>query len=843
MTAANHVTAHADGAPRTDPMDRTRFPIDPWRLVETACRSEDLGHTETLFAVANGYLGLRGNPEEGREAHAHGTFVNGVHETWRIKHAEDAYGFAKVGQTIVNAPDAKLMKLYVDDEPFILATADIESYERSLDMRAGTLTRRVVWRTPAGKRVRVHSERLVSFAERHLALLSLEVEMLSGDAALTVSSQILNRQDGSDEYAVDSKSLGAGFDPRKAATFGHRVLQPQAQETTDRRLAMGWRTRNSRMTLGVGVEHQVTTDAEVRPSQVVTEDQAKQVYAFRLREGQSFRLDKWVSYHSSTGVPVEELLDRCHRTLDRLASEGVAAAHAAQADWLADFWANADVEVPADPAIQQAVRYALFSLAQATGRADREGIPAKGVTGSGYEGHYFWDTEAYVVPFLTYTMPHLARNALHFRSRMLPKARERASDLALEGALFPWRTINGQEASAYYAAGTAQYHIDADVAYALTKYLDATGDEDLARRDAVDILVGTARMWADLGFWRHGDEPSFHIHSVTGPDEYTAVVNNNLFTNVMARYNLERAVNALARLAEEDPQAHSEAVERLDLREDEAQTWERLAAAMHIPYDEALGIHPQDEHFLDREIWDLAATPPEKHPLLLHYHPLVIYRYQVLKQADVVLALFLQGDRFTLEQKRANFEYYDPITTGDSTLSAVVQSIMAAEVGYHRMALDYFLRSLYVDLADAHSNTEDGMHIANSGGLWSALVSGFGGMRAVAGELTFDPRLPEDWDEITFRVQWQGSRLRVRVAQESMELTAETGPASGAEPVTLIVRGEPVAVGPETTTVALDGQGERLDAVLSPGCQVGRARADGTVITASTPEEGAATTT
>ncbi|ACV07051.1 glycoside hydrolase family 65 protein [Kytococcus sedentarius] len=843
MTAANHVTAHADGAPRTDPMDRTRFPIDPWRLVETACRSEDLGHTETLFAVANGYLGLRGNPEEGREAHTHGTFVNGVHETWRIKHAEEAYGFAKVGQTIVNAPDAKLMKLYVDDEPFILATADIESYERSLDMRAGTLTRDVVWRTPAGKRVRVHSERLVSFAERHLALLSLEVQMLSGDAALTVSSQILNRQDGSDEYAVDSKSLGAGFDPRKAATFGHRVLQSQAQETTDRRLAMGWRTTNSRMTLGVGVEHQVTTDAEVRPSQVVTEDQAKQVYAFRLQEGQSFRLDKWVSYHSSTGVPVPELLDRCHRTLDRLASEGVAAAHAAQADWLADFWANADVEVPADPAIQQAVRYALFSLAQATGRADREGIPAKGVTGSGYEGHYFWDTEAYVVPFLTYTMPHLARNALHFRSRLLPKARERAADLALEGALFPWRTINGEEASAYYAAGTAQYHIDADVAYALTKYLDATGDEHLARRDAVDILVGTARMWADLGFWRHGDEPSFHIHSVTGPDEYTAVVNNNLFTNVMARYNLERAASALARLAEEDPQAHSEAVERLDLREDEAQTWERLAAAVHIPYDEALGIHPQDEHFLDREIWDLAATPPEKHPLLLHYHPLVIYRYQVLKQADVVLALFLQGDRFTLEQKRANFEYYDPITTGDSTLSAVVQSIMAAEVGYHRMALDYFLRALYVDLADAHSNTEDGMHIANSGGVWSALVSGFGGMRAVAGQLTFDPRLPEDWDEITFRVQWRGSRLRIRVAQESMELTAETGPASGAEPVTLIVRGEPVSVGPETTTVALDGQGERLDAVLSPGCQVGRARADGTVITASTPEEGAATTT
>ncbi|WP_374929954.1 glycoside hydrolase family 65 protein [Kytococcus sedentarius] len=819
-------------------MDRTRFPIDPWRLVETSPSPDDQGLTETLFAVANGYLGLRGNPEEGREAHAHGTFVNGFHETWRIKHAEEAYGFAKVGQTIVNAPDAKLMKLYVDDEPFILATADVESYERTLDLRTGILCREVVWRTSAGKRLRVRSERMVSFAERHLALLSLEVEMLSGDAALTVSSQILNRQDGTDEYAVGSEAMGAGFDPRKAASFGHRVLQPQAQESTGERLLMGWRTTNSRMTLGVGAEHHVTTDAEVRTSQLVDDDQAKQVYSFRLAEGQRFRVDKWLTYHSSTGVPVAELLDRCHRTLDRLVPEGVAAAQEAQAAWLADFWANADVEVPGDGAIQQAVRYALFSLAQAAGRADREGIPAKGVTGSGYEGHYFWDTEAYVVPFLTYTMPHLARNALHFRARMLPKARERATDLALDGALFPWRTINGEEASAYYAAGTAQYHIDADVAYALTKYLDATGDEDLARRDGIDILVSTARMWTDLGFWREGPDPSFHIHGVTGPDEYTTVVNNNLFTNVMARHNLERAAQAVEQLAETDPQAHSEAVQRLGLEPDEPETWARIAAAVHIPFDEALGIHPQDDHFLDREVWDLAATPPEKHPLLLHYHPLVIYRYQVLKQADVVLALFLQGDRFTTAQKRADFEYYDPITTGDSTLSAVVQSIMASEVGYHRMALDYFLRSLYVDLADAHSNTVDGMHIANSGGVWSALVSGFGGMRAVGGQMTFDPRLPEGWEELTFRVQWQGSRVRCRLTQTALELTAETGPAAAGEAVALIVRGTPVAVTGETTTVPLDGQGERLDEVLAPGCHVGRARADGSVISASTPETG-----
>ena len=336
----------------------------------------------------------------------------------------------------------------------------------------------------------------------------------------------------------------------------------------------------------------------------------------------------------------------------------------------------------------------------------------------------------------------MARNALHFRSVMLPAARERAREMAQSGALFPWRTINGEEASAYYAAGTAQVHIDADIAYALMKYVRATGDTGFLVREGIDILVETARMWADLGFWRSNGEPSFHIHGVTGPDEYTTVVNNNLFTNVMARFNLEQAAIAVERIRDADPAEYVRVAARLDLTDDEVEEWRRCADGMAIPFDEGLGIHPQDDFFLDREVWDLSQTPPELRPLLLHYHPLVIYRFQVLKQADVVLALFLQGDRFTPEEKRADFEYYDPITTGDSTLSAVVQSVIAAEVGYHEAALHYFHEALYVDLVNLHGNTVDGLHVASTGGVWSALVFGFGGMRDHGGVLSFDPRLP-----------------------------------------------------------------------------------------------------
>ncbi len=464
-------------------------------------------------------------------------------------------------------------------------------------------------------------------------------------------------------------------------------------------------------------------------------------------------------------MPPRELADRCNRTLDRVRAEGIDKQFADQKAWLDAFWERSDVEFGGNDAAQQAIRWNLFQLAQGAARADGAGIAAKGVTGSGYSGHYFWDTEIYVIPFLTYTSPDMARNALLYRHRMLGSAERRAAELAQRGALYPWRTINGEESSAYYAAGTAQYHIDADIAYAINKYVRVSGDDDFLARQGVDILVQTARMWADLGFWRHvtRKDASFHIHGVTGPDEYTTVVNDNLYTNVMARFNLRCAAESVRMLAKEWPEEHERMVARLGLQDSEVAEWERAADAMAILWNENLGIHPQDALFDEREMWDLANTPPEQRPLLLHFHPLVIYRFQVLKQADVVLALVLQGDQFTPEEKKADFDYYDPITTGDSTLSGAAQGIMAAEVGYSDLALHYFWDSLFVDLGNLHENTSDGVHVASAGGVWSALVYGFGGLRDQGDMLTFDPRLPESWPSLAFRLTQRGTRVKVTV--------------------------------------------------------------------------------
>lgn len=817
--------------------DRDRFPVDPWRLIETRYSEDGVG--ETLFAVGNGYLGLRGNHIEGRGAHEHGTFVNGLHETWPIRHAEQAYGFAEVGQTIVNAPDAKVMRVYVDDEPISFDVADVREYRRTLDMKTGVLERILVWETPSGKRVRMRDERIVSFEERHLAILRLEVVVENADAPVTISCQLLNRQDGAGVYAGIPTEAKKGFDPRKAEKIAERVLEPAEHWQDGLRSALSYSVAASGMTVAVVADHIIETENEYTSRTLIEEDIAKNVFRVQAKAGVPISITKLVSYHSSRGVPPRELVDRCRRSLDRAMSEGVDEQFRRQAAWLAAFWERSDVRIDGQDAVQQATRWCLLQLAQASARADGTGVPAKGVSGSGYSGHYFWDTEIYVLPFLTYTSPQWARNALRARVHMLPAARRRAAQLNEAGALFPWRTINGEEASAYYAAGTAQYHINADVSFALGKYVRATGDEDFLRREGIDVAIETARLWATLGFWRsshavpgaEGAIETFHIHGVTGPDEYTTVVNDNLYTNVMARYNLRYAARVVREAQEANGEEFALVVERTGLQEGEAEGWERAADAMFIPYSEALGIHPQDSLFLEREVWDLAHTPDDQRPLLLHFHPLVIYRFQVLKQADVVLALFLQGNHFTPEEKKADFDYYDPLTTGDSTLSAVVQSILAAEVGYQDLALEYFEQSLFVDLHDLHHNAADGVHVASAGGVWTALVCGFGGMRDWAGELSFDPRLPAEWPSLSFPLQWQGSALEVTVTKDELRVHVRSG-----DPVPFTVRDVAyVATTEADVVVPLADQGPLIPGRPTLRQFADARREDGTRLSASVP--------
>jgi alpha,alpha-trehalose phosphorylase len=733
------------------------FPIHAWKLETARFTGRFAPQVETIYALGNGYLGLRGDIEEGAPTAQPGVFLNGFYESWPIVYGESAYGFARTGQTIVNATDGKVIKLYVDDEPFELAKANILEWHRTLDLRAGTLDRTILFETPAGKQISLATRRMVSITHRHLALISYEVSVRNATAHFTVASELFTRH---------GETEGDDDDPRRSSGFDGRVLEPVCQRAEGRRAVLLHRTRNSGLTLACGMDHEISTEASFSEHAECGANRAEVVFSIDAGPEQPFQLTKYLAYHFSGEATAEELAARAERTLRRNREIGEQRLFEEQRERLDDFWEHSDVEIRGGPAIQQSVRFNLFQVFQATARAEGYGVPAKGLSGQGYEGHYFWDAEIYVLPYLIYTAPRVARNLLQFRYRMLDQARERARELGHRGALFPWRTISGEEASAYYAAGTAQYHIDADIVYALRKYVQASGDARFLCESGAELIVETARLWMDLGFFSEQKGGAFCINGVTGPDEYTAVVDNNRYTNMMARENLLGAVAAVETLQHRYPDDLRNLVRKTGFQASELEQWRRAAERMHLPVDEKTGIHPQDDDFLEKEVWDCAATPPEKYPLLLHYHPLVLYRHQVIKQADVVMAMFLVGHEFSAEEKKRNFDYYDPLTTRDSSLSSCIQSIVASEVGYPEKAFDYFLDAALVDLADIGGNVTDGVHIASAGGTWMALVYGFGGMRDHEREISFHPRLPADWEGLRFRLELRGQRVEVDMDRE-----------------------------------------------------------------------------
>ncbi|MBV8522153.1 MAG: glycoside hydrolase family 65 protein, partial [Acetobacteraceae bacterium] len=684
-------------------------------------------------------------------------------------------------------------KLFVDDEPLWLSSAKLLSFERRLSMKSGTLEREIVWETVTGKQVRVTSRRLVSFAQKHVAAVFYKVELVNSEASVLISSEMVVSAPG---------ARSDDPDPRRAAAFAGLRLHHQMSYARDRRLVLCHATEKSRMTLACAIDHLLDTACPQSFKTSHDEYSGQTVFAVQAQPGYPIQLTKFMVYHTSQTCTAEELCRRAEWTADRVTELGFGQLLSEQEQYLDDFWRRSDVRVKgiqedrvrrSTIEIQQAIRFNLFHILQASARADETGVPAKGVTGQAYEGHYFWDTEIYLLPFLIYTSPRIARKLLIFRYKMLPQARARARELGHRGAMFPWRTISGEEASAYYAAGTAQYHINADIMYAMGKYVRATGDESFLWEYGAEMLVETARLWLGLGFYSDRKGGKFCINSVTGPDEYNTVVNNNAYTNLMARENLRYAAEVVGSLRASKPDVYQALVDKTALEAQEIDAWIRAADRMYLPYDEGLGIIPQDDSFLDREPWDFKNTPADHYPLLLFYHPLEIYRKQVIKQADVVLALFLLGDAFSMEEKKRNFEFYNAFTTGDSSLSSCVEAIIAAQIGDLDKTIRYGMAALLMDLADVGGNVKDGCHIASMGGTWMMLAYGFGGMRDGDGTLSFWPRRAPEGNAIlrfpvTYRGQMleieigsgraqysllKGERLLIRHETESVELTRE----------------------------------------------------------------------
>jgi alpha,alpha-trehalose phosphorylase len=765
-------------------IEHPAYPVEPWAVREIALDLDTLAQSESVFALANGHIGLRGNLDEGEPFGLPGTYLNGLYEIRPLPYAESAYGNPEQGQSVVNVTNGKIIRLLVEDEPFDLRYGELRSHERMLDLRAGVLRRTAEWVSPTDRIVRVSSTRLVSFVQRAVAAILYEVEPLDDRLQVVVQSEL-----------VANESLPAGdADPRGAAALAS-CLQSEFYDNAGNRALLVHRTKSSGLRVATAMDHVVDGPPATEARCESYPDLARMLVTADLEPGKPLRITKFLGYGWSAERSMPAVRDQVaaalagasHTTWDGLLAE--------QRAYLDRFWDRADVELEGDAELQQAVRFGLFHVLQAGARGEQRAIAAKGLTGSGYDGHTFWDTESFVLPVLTYTAPRGAADALRWRHRTLATACERARQLGLRGAAFPWRTIAGEECSGYWPAGTAAFHINADIAGAVARYAAASDDKPFEHDVGLELLIETARLWRSLG--HHDAHGNFRIDGVTGPDEYSAVADNNVYTNLMAQRNLRVAADASER--------HPRRAAELGVDDEETASWRDAANDMLIPYDDNLGVHQQAEGFTEHELWPFESTKPELYPLLLHFPYYDLYRKQVVKQADLVLAMVTRGDAFTDEQKLRNFEYYERLTVRDSSLSACIQAMVAAEVGHLELAYDYFAEAALMDLDDLEHNTRDGVHIASLAGAWIAAVGGFGGMRDHDGELSFVPRLPGAITRLTFRVMFRNRRLVVAVEHGRATYTLVEGP-----PLAITHHGQAVTIESETPlTLAIPPAPER----------------------------------
>lgn len=727
---------------------------------------------ETVFHNANGYIGIRSNYEEGYQKGydtIRGSYINGFYDIAEMKQAEKLCGLVEEKQAMLNIADTQTVYLDIDGETFSLFEGEVLISRRWLDMEAGITGRSIHWRSPSGKEAEIVIKRMTSFCQLTLFTMEYSVKALNFSGRVGFCSY----------HRGEVTNYSNANDPR-VAQESKRYLLPMTACMEKGVSYLTSMTSKSGLAVCTGVAHilekEGVTGSEIpgaEESFLLKKGEHSACYHVQLpvKEQETVTLTKYTVFcdsirHGDCGAAARE-------EMSRALSVPLSEHYKAQKEYLKEFWDNCLLEIKGDDALTEAVNYNMYQLIQSVGKDEFCNIAAKGLSGEGYEGHYFWDTEMYIQPFFNLTEPSITKNLINFRYSTLERARENARILGhKKGVLYPWRTIMGVECSGYFPSGTAAYHINGDIAYSVVSYYLATKDLEFIAEKGAEIIFETARLWLDVGNYWQG---SFRINEVTGPDEYTCMVNNNYFTNAAAQYNLKWAVKFYGLLKE--TRQLSKVSDKMGLTDSEVEEFKEAAEKMYLPYDESLGINPQDDSFLQKKVWDIPGTPKEEFPLLLHYHPLHLYRYQVCKQADTVLAHFIFEDAQSLETIRKSFAYYEKVTTHDSSLSTCIFSIVASKLGLAEKAYEYFGDSAKLDLFNTHKNTRDGIHTANMGGTFMAIVYGFAGLRIKEDGIFFAPVLPKCWEEYCFQINYEDSRIKVEVKAEEIIFTLISGRA------------------------------------------------------------------
>ena len=706
---------------------------------------------EALFHNANGYIGVRYDFEEGYPDSydfMRSQYINGFYDYSEMPQAEKLYGLVEEKQTMLDVANTQTIRLFLGDgEEFSMFSGTVLSSRLSLDMEKGVTVRDVLWRSPKGKELHLTVTRMASFSQLPLFLIEYEVEPLNFSGNIVIESA----------HEGNVSNYGDPKDPRNA-DMCMRYITPVNCEIINGASYITSKTEKSGLTVCSCVKNILSQSCQREFS--MSDNQAVCSLKTVAKRRKKIRLLKYAIFCDS--IRYDDCKSQAVIELGKALSVPAELHYRKQEEYLKDYWKNCCVGIDGDDELAQALVFNMYQLIQSVSKDQYGNIAPKGLSGEGYEGHFFWDSEMYIQPFFTITNPAISKILIESRYAALDLARENARILGHgKGALYPWRTITGRECSGYFPAGSAQYHINGDIAYAIVAYYLATKDLAFIEEKGAEIIFETARLWMDTGNFYEG---KFVINDVTGPDEYTCIVNNNYYTNVLAQYHLRWAVKFYALLK------HSARfialTEKLDLKGEEIEGFQRAAENMYLPYDKKLKINPQDDSFLQKEKWDISGIPRDHFPLLLHYHPLYIYRHQICKQADTVMAHFILEDAQSDETMRNSFLYYEKVTTHDSSLSEPIFSIVAARLGFEEKAYAYFGNSAKLDLTDLCRNTRDGIHTANMGGSFMTMVYGFGGFRLKEQGISFAPMLPEQWTEYRFKIVFEDSSIMVYVRKK-----------------------------------------------------------------------------
>lgn len=731
------------------------FEPHDYTVVETDYNEQNNKNNETIFTVANGYIGLRGFFEEGfygaKENSDPTTMINGVYEYFPYNHIWCRPGFPQRFHAIVGQTNPIDVKVLLDGEPVTLAYG-VEGYSRTLDFRDGTVVRKFTFTAKNGKSADLIFERFASQYDKHLVFVKISVTAKNDCEVKFISSL--------KSLAISSGAVKEEIGGASGSVFENPEVYRKANL-----MQVSYSTIKSKFDITCAVADGV--DCKSIREDCDRDNSLSSTYIVNAKSGEKIAYTRAIGY--ATMRDFANFKTELGKKVSIAYSEGYDKNLEKSKSELEKFWKVTDVEIDSDPLVQQGIRFSMFQIYQSTGKDGITNISANGLTGTGYSGHTFWDTEIFMMPMYIYTNPEIAKKLITYRYNILDNARERAKQMDDVGALFSWNSINGEECGHVFEAVTAQYHINNAVYYAIYRYYEATQDEKFLVETCAEILFEISKCMAHRGSFIKERDGEFCINVICGPDEYNPIVDNNLYTNLMTKRQLYFALEVAKLLKEKYPQKYLELVNKCNLDEKEFELWQRAADNMRLPYNKELDIYLQDDNFLFKDPIDLEAIPKERLPLLTNLHPLNLWRYQVIKQADIVLLTFLCCDAFTREMRKKIFDFYEPKTIHDSSLSAGIHSIVACDVGYEGEAYNYLKQSCRMDLDNVNRNTFFGLHAACMGTSWMMLVNGYGGLRIINGKLHFKPYCAENWNCYTFKIKFRGSVLSVKVSKDKTE--------------------------------------------------------------------------